>query len=387
MSRPLDGIRVLDLSRFVSGPLPGRIFADLGADVVKVEAPEGDTTREFGPVRHGLSGVYVQYNAGKRNVCVDLKAPGAVDLVRRLAVKADVVIENFRPGVLDRLGLSWSVLSADHPRLVMLSVSGFGQDGPEARRPAYAATIHAESGWVARRHELLGEEMRDSVFNFADALAGLHGAIAALAALRLRDATGTGQHVDLSMLDAWLASDDYASYALEGADAFYQGGEVWQTPFGPLMLNRDLRHVWKCLRVAHGLSDELPERADREAKTAARRRIVDRWIRSFDREEDLHRAIERAGLAWGRVRDARTLLDSPTISTRGIVAEIDDRNGGRRPVVQMPYRFSAGESGVRGTAAYLGEHNEAVLEDWLRMSKQEINRLVASGALRTGAGR
>src|SRR5262249_11923653 len=140
-------------------------------------------------------------------------------------------------------------------------------------------------------------------------------------------------------------------------------------------------------RVAHGLSDGLPERADREAKTAARRRIVDAWFRSFDREEDLHRAIERAGLAWGRVRDARTLLDSPTIATRGIVAEIDDRNGGRRPVVQMPYRFSCGESGVRGSAAYLGEHNEGVLEDWLGMPKREIARLVTSGALRTGGDR
>src|SRR5205085_5578572 len=132
MERPLDGVRVLDLSRVLSGPFAGRLLSDLGADVVKVEPPEGDPTRWWGEVRHGLSGYYTQQNAGKRNVCIDLKAEGGPELARRLAAVADVVIENFRPGVLDRLGLGWAALSRDNPRLVMLSITGFGQAGPES---------------------------------------------------------------------------------------------------------------------------------------------------------------------------------------------------------------------------------------------------------------
>jgi CoA:oxalate CoA-transferase len=384
--RPLDGIRVLDLSRFVSGPLPGRIFADLGADVVKVESPDGDGTRQFGKVQNGLSGVYTQYNAGKRNVCLDLKAPGAAELIGRLAEQADVVIENFRPGVMRRLGIAWEILSARNPRLVMLSVSGFGQEGPEANRPAYAAIIHAESGWVGRQQEMLGGGFRDSVFNFADALSGLHGAVAVLAALRLRDRTGIGQHVDLAMLDAWIASDDYASYVLDGEPMFYQGGEVWQTPFGALMLNRDVRHVWKCLRTTHGLVAPTPPGADSHTKVAARRDVIAGWMESFADEHALTTALEKAGLAWGRVRSSQSLLDSPTVRTRGVAVEIDDGAGGKRRVVRMPYRFSSGDAGVRGPAPRLGEHNREVLAEWGGFAVAEIDALVANGTVRDGDG-
>src|SRR5437899_802235 len=141
---PLGGVRVLDLSRFIAGPFAGRLLADLGADVVKVEPPSGDVTRLFGVVRGGLSGLYFQQNAGKRNVCIDLKEPGGVELVASLAARADVVIENFRPGVLAKLGLGYDALATKNPALIMLSISGFGQEGPEADRQAYAPIIHAE---------------------------------------------------------------------------------------------------------------------------------------------------------------------------------------------------------------------------------------------------
>src|SRR5262245_36342722 len=143
--RPLDGLRVLDMSRVLAGPYVGRMLADLGADVVKVEPPEGDVTRKWGRVTGGLSGYYTQQNVGKRDVCIDLRAPGGPELVRELASAADVVVENFRPGVMAQYGLDYATLSARNPRLVMLSISGYGQIGPEARRPSYAAVVHAES--------------------------------------------------------------------------------------------------------------------------------------------------------------------------------------------------------------------------------------------------
>ena len=248
-NRPLDGIRVLDLSRFIAGPYIGRLLADLGADVVKIEPPEGDVTRLFGVVRDGLAGLYFQQNAGKRNVCIDLKAEGAAAVLLELAREADVVIENFRPGVIDRLGIGWKKLSAANPRLILASISGFGQTGPEAQRQAYAPIIHAESGWIGRKAEMLGEAPRDSVVSFADSIAGLHGMVAVLSALHMRERTGRGQQIDVAMLDAWHATDDYIHYLLDGAEKpVSQGGEVFDAPGGPMMLNRTLPHVWKLLK-------------------------------------------------------------------------------------------------------------------------------------------
>ena len=380
---PLGGVRVLDLSRFIAGPFAGRLLSDLGADVVKVEPPSGDVTRLFGVVRNGLSGLYVQQNAGKRNVCIDLKQAGAVDLVRKLAAHADVVIENFRPGVLAKLGLGYDKLASDNPGLIMLSITGFGQEGPEANRQAYAPIIHAESGWVSRRNEMFGTPMDDSVLSFADSIAGLHGLVALLSALYLRTQNGQGQHLDIAMLDAWLATDDYIHYLLDGAQKpVFQGGEVWEAPGGPLMLNRTLPHVWKLLRDAHGLAADVPADADRRTKETVRREAIRRWMHSFASREELKRALEKADLAWGEVRTSQNLLDSPTVAARGVAALVGEGSGDERLVAQSPYRFSAASSGVRAGAARLGQHNAAVLEEWAGLSAAEIERLVAERVLR-----
>ncbi|MFI5306303.1 MAG: CaiB/BaiF CoA transferase family protein, partial [Polyangiales bacterium] len=214
--RPLQGLRVLDLSRVLAGPYVGRMLADLGADVVKVEPPEGDVTRKWGKVRAGLSGYYTQQNAGKRDVCIDLRAAGGPDLVRRLVERADVVIENFRPGVMAQHGLDFERLHERNPRLVMLSISGFGQSGPEATRPAYASVVQAESGVVHRQAALTGSPPADPRISIADMNAALHGLVGLLAALLLRTRTGLGQHLDISMLESMLATDDYVHLALDG---------------------------------------------------------------------------------------------------------------------------------------------------------------------------
>ncbi len=375
-SRPLDGIRVLDLSRFIAGPYIGRLLADLGADVVKLEPPEGDGTRQFGVVRDGLAGLYVQQNAGKRNVGIDLKMPGAVELALELAKAADVVIENFRPGVIARLGLGWEKLTAVNPRLIMVSISGFGQEGPESQRQAYAPIIHAESGWIGRKVELLGEAPRDSVMSFADSIAALHGMVGLLSALYMREHTGRGQYLDISMLDAWHATDDYIHYLLDGADKpVLQGGEVFETPGGPLMLNRTLPHVWKLLKAAYGLVSDEAQGADVTVKARCRRAAVLRWMASFPERDALKRALEKANHAWAEVRTSATLLDSPTVAARDLVASVADDRGNVRLVAQSPYRFSAAASGVRGPAPRLGQHNAAVLGDWLGLDDTAIESL------------
>ena len=226
--RPLEGIKVLDLSRVLAGPFAGRILHDLGAEVVKVEPPEGDVTRNWGKVRAGLAGYYTQQNAGKRNICIDLRAEGGAELIRRLAAKADVLIENFRPGIMKKFGLAYEDLRSVNEKLVMLSISGFGQEGPESSRAAYAPILHAESGWLQRSAEWNQQPVTDLNLSAADTNASLHGTIGLLAALRVAELTGEGQHIDMCMLDAFLATDDASHLGLDDVGYTSAGGLVWE---------------------------------------------------------------------------------------------------------------------------------------------------------------
>jgi CoA:oxalate CoA-transferase len=382
---PLDGRRVLDLSQAIAGPFVGRILADLGADVVKVEWPNGDVTNRFGPRLAGLTGLFHHMNAGKRGIGLDLKTPGAIDLIRRLAGRADVVIENFRPGVLERAGLGYADLAADNPGLVMASVSGFGQDGPEAGRAAYAPVIHAESGILARQAAMDDTVVVDFAMSFADEIAALHTAVAVLAALNLRATTSAGQHIDISMLEALVATDDHVSDAIDGTtEPADSRGYVWDATGGPIMLSVDPRTLWRRLSVVGGLADTVAPDATLQEKIDSRAAQMGAWIRSFDQRPALLAALDGAGIAWADVRDATTLMDSPSLRERAVVASVDDHAGARRGVVRMPYRFSAAESGVRGPAPRRGQHNRDVLADWLDASDEEIDRLRAEGTLQGG---
>jgi CoA:oxalate CoA-transferase len=379
----LGDLRVLDLSRAISGPFVGRMLADLGADVIKVEPPDGDITRQFGVEKNGVTGLYLQQNAGKRNVCIDLKDARGAALACALAARADVVIENYRPGVLDRLGLGFEKLSALNARLVLLSITGFGAEGSDAKRPAYAPVIHAESGWVARRAALLGGALEDSAMSFADSITSLHGMVALLAALRQRDQTGVGQHVQVAMLDAWLMTDDYVHWALDGAQApGPQGGEVWDAPGGAVMVNMSLPVLWRALRDAYGLRSDEPASADLAAKVVHRRAAIARWIASFDERAALLAALEKVGVAWGDVRDGARVLEAPAVVERGLIAEVDDGAGGKRRVIDTPYRFSAARAGVRGGATRAGAHNRTALGDWLELGDAALDELERSGVLR-----
>jgi CoA:oxalate CoA-transferase len=380
---PLTGIRVLDLSRVLAGPYVGRMLADLGADVVKVEPPEGDVTRKWGKQIAGLSGYYTQQNAGKRDLCIDLRAPGGPELVRELATAADVLVENFRPGVMEQYGLGFEALHARNPRLVMLSISGFGQTGPEARRPAYASVVQAESGIVQRQAELTGSRPEDPRISIADMNAALHGLVGLLSALLMRVRTGRGQHLDISMLESMLATDDYVHLALDGV-AEGKGvvvNEIWDVVGGPLVLAGDFRWVWQHLQEKYGLVDTSPKDASIPIKSKHRHEAVGAFLASFTDRGELLRALEQAGLAFGEVKSTAIALRSPTLQARGAIARVDDRGGGSREVIQSPYRFSEAQSGVRGGAPRRGEHNQQVLREWLELDDARVQALIASGVL------
>jgi crotonobetainyl-CoA:carnitine CoA-transferase CaiB-like acyl-CoA transferase len=379
---PLAHLKVLDFSRVLAGPFAGRMLADLGADVVKVEPPDGDVTRIWGRVRGGVPGYYHQQNAGKRNISIDLRAPGARELVLELVKRADVLIENYRPDVMPRLGLGYDVLRTVNPRLVMLSISGFGRDGPESHRPAYAPIVHAETGLIDRAMRRGRIPARDLPLSVADTNASLHGLVALLVAVVHRERTGHGQHIDIAMIDATVTTDDQLHYDLEDSeDTGPLPNDIYETGVGPVLVSGDFREIWRLLVREHGLADPTSPEMDRDARIAARRAAATRFMADLDSWDRIEAAMAKMNLAWGRVRAADTLREQATVAHRRAIVDVDDRAGGTRPVTQSPYRFSDATSGVRGPAPHRGEHNHEVLGEWLGKSGHEIDALVARGVL------
>jgi CoA:oxalate CoA-transferase len=379
---PLSGLKVLDMSRVLAGPFAGRMLSDLGADVVKVEPPEGDTTRLWGKVVGGVPGYYHQQNAGKRNICVDLRAPGGAELIKALVREADVLIENFRPDVMPRLGLGWQVLRAENPRLIMLSISGFGHGGPESRRPAYAPIVHAEAGLLHRARRRGGEGRVDLPLSVADTNASLHGLVGVLAAVILRERTGTGQHVDIAMMDATIVTDDQLHYELEDSeDTMGLPNDIWVTGAGPALLSADFRLLWRRLQAEFGMSDPAGPQTPLDEKIRLRREAVQGFMSGLGDWPAVEGAMARMNIAWGEVRAGAKLAEQPTVRHRGTIAQVDDRAGGTRPIPQSPYRFSDAASHVRGPAPHRGEHNAQVLADWLGKDEADARALSDAGVL------
>ena len=376
MSSPLEDLKVLDMSRVLAGPFAGRMLCDLGADVVKVEPPDGDVTRIWGAKIGGIAGYYFQQNAGKRSICVDLSKDQGRDLIRRLASEADVVIENFRPGVMERLGVGYESLASLNPALIMLSISGFGADSPEAHRAAYAPIIQAEIGLVDKQRELSAGRSVDLAVSVADTNAALHGLVALLSALHMRHRTGTGQHIDIAMVDASLVTDDRMHYALDDAlDLEPRNAEVWNTAAGEVMISGDFRFVWKQLVVHYSMVDPTPEGASLAEKIACRRHAVQTFFQETcaDRQAVID-ALNTMNLAWGDVRSRQQSFELPTVKHRRSFVPVDDRAGGHRLVPQSPYRFSVAKAEVRGPAPHKGEHNRAVLADWLGLADEDMTQ-------------
>lgn len=365
MTKPLTGLKVLDFSRVVAGPFATRMLSDLGADVVKVEPPEGDLTRAWGKRVAGLSSFYVQQNAGKRNLSADLKAEGAPDLMLRLIGEADIVVENYRPGVMAKLGLGYETMRAANRSIIVLSISGFGQTSSWSQRAAYAPIVHAESGFLARQAAADRAQPSDPILSIADTNASLHGLVAVLAALRYRDQTGEGQHIDLAMLSSMTATDDYAHFVINGDPTMRLGGIVWQTGFGPIITSGNEKSLWYQISRAGLATDGLDADATVETKVTRRRSVMAELIGSHPSLGSLVEMFDRANIAWAVVRPPDEVFSTAVAAELELTTPIDDRAGGTRLVQNNPYRFSSLEASVAGPAPFRGEHNREILRDWL----------------------
>jgi CoA:oxalate CoA-transferase len=392
MTRPLDGLRVLDLTRVLSGPHCARMLCDLGAEVIKVEPPAGDLTRFSAPRKRGMATYFVQQNTGKQNVSIDLATPAGAQVLRDLVAASDVLVENYRPGVLDRLGIGPAALLEHNPRLIVASISGYGQDGPWVHRRAYAPVVEAESGIIASQGAARGGPLTKDRHSHADVYTAVEAGSAVLAALYQRERTGRGQLIDISMAETMLYTNEHLH------DALWEGepDPNWIRSFRP--------GDYPVLTVANGesliVSGHPAERgtfdlflaamgkeelADdpRFSDVASRlehyddlRQILLDHAATVPDPDTFEQTFAEHGLAVGRVREPGELADTEWAEQRGAIVEVDDRAGGTVRVPNSPWKFSDGpDVGVSGYPRYRGEDNRSVLRDTLGYDDDAIDQL------------
>ena len=386
MSRPFADLRVLDLTTTIAGPYCARLLADAGADVIKVESPEGELTRHRPPLRNGASTSYGQLNAGKRSLVLNLKDPGAVEIIRRLVANIDVLVENFRPGVMARFGLGYAALAEINPKLIYCAISGYGQTGPSSELAAYAPAVHAASGYdLAHLTYQEGRERPDSCGIYtADILTGTfaYGAIAT--ALVQRHATGQGQMIDVSMLEAMLNLT-----TTEVQLAQFPQPPAGKPLFGPVATKNGYimpaiasERTFQNLAKAAGRGDWITDPRfalylDRRANWGVLIEELELWSRTLSTTE-CEAELNRHGVPCSAYRTVAEALADPQLAHRDALAEVFDSAGSFR-VVNAPYRLSGALTKVREFSADLGQHTREVLHD-AGYSDAEIAALLASGA-------
>ena len=381
---PLKGVRVIELARILAGPWAGQLLADLGADVIKIENPDGgDDTRKWGPPfvkgadGENLSAAYYHScNRGKRSVAVDFSTPEGAETVRRLAASADVFIENFKLGGLKKYGLDYESLAKLNPRLVYCSITGFGQDGPYAPRAGYDFIVQGMSGLMSITGEA-GREPQKVGVAVTDLFTGLHSVIAIQAALRHADRTGEGQHIDMALFDAQIAvlANQNLNYLVSGKAPKQMGNahpnispyEVVPVSDGHVIIavGNDGQFGKLCRIV--GL-DRLPADA-RYATNAARveNRVAlhDALVAAFVplRRDDLLAKLEAAGVPASPINTIGQMFDDPQVKARGMRIDLDDGHGNSLPGVRSPLRMSKSPLAYHRPSPRLGEHTAEVLAE------------------------
>jgi len=397
----LEGYKVLDFSQIVAGPTCTLMLAEMGAEVIKVElAPAGDGARLGPVVRDGRSGYFVQHNRGKKDVCLDAKTPEGLAILKGLVKKVDVLVENYAPGVIGRLGLGYDVVSALNPRLVMCSISAFGQTGPLAHEPGFDWVGAAYSGITSMGGEKGGSPIFAMVA-MGDVSTGAHAMGAVCAALLYRERTGRGQHLDLSLLDTYAhyheASFQMYSLSKGAINPTRSGAHSWYASPAGVFKGREryfiliapLEQHWSKLCEAMGRPEMArdPRFTDNETRMKHLDALVDTiegWLRSQPSDDAALETLKAHHVPVAPILSVPEALQHPHLRQRGTVRTVHDRLLGDLEVPGFALRFSDFPTPLELQAPLLGEHNAEILTEWLGYSPDQIQDLERRGILRSG---
>jgi len=400
---PLEGIRVVDLSWVWAGPYTALQLAHLGAEVIKIESTlRPDINRRIAPFAEGRPGLdrggsFNQWNQGKRSVALDLSHPKAKAIVRELVRKSDVVVENFSAGVLDKMGLGYQQLKQDNPRIVMVSVSGFGQTGPISRNVAYGATVMALGGLTGLTG-YRGQEPRSAGLSYPDPNTAMHACFAVLSALWRRERTGQGEYIDIALLESMIAvmPEGIMAQVMRGEEPPRdENRDPLLAPYGVFPCAGEDTWISICVRdenewrnLCAAMNQEALAIDPRFVTAAARKHnedqldsIVSAWTRNFDQFE-LERSLQRAGVAAAVVMSAKDVAADGHLEARGFFVRLDHPEIGKFTHAGIPWRFSATPVSVRRPAPQLGEATEYVFKELLGHTDTEYQALLAEGVFK-----
>ncbi len=389
--RPLDGVRVLDFTRVLSGPHATRMLCDLGADVIKVEQPSGDLTRFSSPRVNSNATYFIQQNVGKRNISLDLSNPEAVALVIKLVEKCDVIIENFRPGVMKRMGLDQTTLRAVNPKIIYASITGYGNTGPWTDRRAYAPVVNAEMGLTKHQGDARGGEYANDPFSHGDVYTAVECAAAILAALYQREQTNVGQYIDLSMAQTLLYVNEHVHDALWDQPVSPDAIRSFRPQDYPVLTTKDgVTAVVSGHPAERGTFDyfvaamQAPELLeDSRFKTVETRlanfkqlmEIIKLWASTVPTVDELENRLAKHKLAMGQLRSVSEVAQTDWAKERNVFVEISDRGTGKVKLPNSPWIFSGSDTSTRGVAKYRGEDNTEVFSELLGLSETQIEDL------------
>ncbi len=397
MAGPLDGIRILDLTQVLFGPFATMLLSDLGAEVIKIERPEvGDIARGNGPVVRGISTYFLSLNRGKKSVTLNLATEPGVEVLLKLVKSADVLVENFKPGTMEKLGLSYEKVREYNPGIVYVAGSGFGQYGPYAGKPAFDVIVQATGGILSITGEEGGPPVRPGV-SYGDIAAGLFLCVATLAALQERHKSGEGQFVDISMLDCQVTAQENAfvrylntgeiPHALGTRHPVMTPFQAFQTEDGyiAVALRGGIKDQWPLFCAAIDRVDIIDDP-----------RFEDGWMRTQNYEalepilteamktrttQEWVEELEQAGIPCGPVNTIEQVAGDPQVAARDMIIDVRHPEAGDFRVVNTPFKFSRTPYKVEQASPDLGQHTQDVLSQLLGMTHREIEKLKDAGAI------
>ena len=391
----LAGVRVLDFTRVLAGPFASMILADLGADVIKIELPgKGDEARGFGPFLNGESAYFMSVNRGKKSVTLDLRLEEGQRLARQLAGGCDILVENFRPGSMARFGLDYGSLQPLNPALIYASISGFGQTGPYAQRPAYDVIIQAMSG-LASITGRQGEPPVRVGSSISDLGAALYGVIGVLAALSQARATGKGQQVDVAMLDCQVAllENAIARYDVTGEIPVPLGSrhpaitpfQFFEAADGHFVIAAGNDGLWRRLCETLGVADLIgdPRFASNADRTENHAQLEPLLAAAFETEtvSEWCSRLGEAGVPCGPIQNIAQVAADPHLAAREMILRVPHEQAGELAMPASPVKFSAGQTKPPEAAPTLGQHTEEILVDLAGVDPRELPRLREAGVV------